>query len=44
MQDGAGGLEGRGRPSKGLQRENASRASIFERHRGEAPVEQSAGI
>jgi len=35
----AGGLEGRGRPSKGLQRKDATGRSVLERHRGEAPVE-----
>jgi hypothetical protein len=35
----AGGLEGRGRPSKGLQRKDATERSVLERHRGEAPVE-----
>jgi hypothetical protein len=50
MLDGAGGLEGRERPSKGLQRKDATVAgasgrsaglatSVLERHRGEAPVE-----
>ena len=36
---GAGGLEGRERPSKGLQRKDATNRSVLERHRGEAPVE-----
>ena len=36
---GAGGLEGRERPSKGSQRKDATRRSVLERHRGEAPVE-----
>ena len=36
---GAGGLEGRGRPSKGLQRKNATRRSVLKRPRGEAPGE-----
>ena len=36
---GAGGLEGRGRPSKGLQRKDATNRSVLERQRGEAPVE-----
>ena len=36
---GAGGLEGRVRPSKGLQRKDATGRSVLERHRGEAPVE-----
>ncbi len=35
----AGGLEGRERPSKGLQRKDATKRSVLERHRGEAPVE-----
>jgi len=50
MQDGAGGLEGCERPSKGLQRKDVSVAgaswrsaelasSVLTRHRGEAPVE-----
>ncbi len=48
----AGGLEGRERPSKGLQRKDATVAgasgrsaelatSVLERHRGEAPVESA---
>jgi len=36
---GAGGLEGRGRPSKGLQRKDAIERSDLKHHRGEAPVE-----
>jgi hypothetical protein len=39
MRYGAGGLEGRERPSKGLQRKDATGRSVLERHRGEAPVE-----
>ena len=39
MLDDAGGLEGRERPSKGLQRKDATNRSVLERHRGEAPVE-----
>ena len=38
---GAGGLEGRGRPSKGLQRKDATNRSVLERHRGGAPVRYS---
>ncbi len=38
---GAGGLEGRERPSKGLQRKDATSRSVLKRHRGEAPVEYS---
>jgi len=52
MPDGAGGLEGRERPSKGLQRKDATvggasersaelATSVLKRHRGEAPVEDS---
>ncbi len=41
MLDDAGGLEGRERPSKGLQRKDATNRSVLERHRGEAPVESA---
>ena len=41
--DGAGGLEGRGRPSRGLQRNNGTRRSVVvERHRGGSPCGSSA--
>ena len=39
MLDDAGGLEGRERPSKGLQRKDATKRSVLKRHTGEAPVE-----
>ena len=39
MLDDVGGWEGRERPSKGSQRKDATKRSVLERHRGEAPVE-----
>jgi len=35
----AGGLEGRERPSNGLQRKDVTDRSVLKRHKGEAPVE-----
>ena len=39
MLNAVGGLEGRERPVRGLQRNNATKRSVVERHRGDSPVE-----